>query len=533
MTNHDNRILKAVSYSRYSTDMQRNESIEAQQRAVAKYATQHGYLMIGSYIDIAKSAKNDNRPDFQRMISDSESGLFDIIIVHKLDRFARNRFNSVIYRQKLKENGVRLLSVVENYDADTPEGALIESMYDGMNEFYIRNLGREVKKGQMENAYQAMFNGGTPPLGYDVDEGLKYVINDHEAEIVKTIFDMTSDGIGYGRIIDHLNSFDYRTKSGGKFVKNSLHEILKNEKYIGIYEFNKRPTRDVYGKRNNRGIKTNEEIVRLEGAIPSIVDKETFYRIRKKMEKRKQNRGSNTAKEVYLLSGKMICGKCGMTYVGIRKFNSQKRKYVYYGCNCKQRKGDCDAKPIAQNQIESYVINELAKYIFDKTIIKKLVKAYGEYLTKINSGAYTQIDALHKRLKDIDKQINNIVNVISKTGSDALVQKLNELETQKQEITFKMANESKHQSELNITESELKKSFDIAKELFLKKSLSTTKKLIDMYVDKIIIDDESIELKLMIKPDFPLPSIGNDTIKIKENKKLTHNRVSFNGAHST
>ena len=136
--------LRAVAYARFSSDMQRSESIDAQIRAIKKYAKDNKMMVIGNYIDLAKSGKNADRPQFQRMIRDSKSGNYDIIIVHKLDRFARNRYDSVRYRHELKGNKVKLLSVLENYDSDTPEGVLMESLYEGMNEYYIKNLSREI-----------------------------------------------------------------------------------------------------------------------------------------------------------------------------------------------------------------------------------------------------------------------------------------------------------------------------------------------------------------------------------------------------
>ena len=487
--------LRAACYARFSSDMQRSESIDAQLRAINKYTDENNMILVNKYIDMAKSGKNDDRPEFLQMIQDARENLFDIIVVHKLDRFARNRYDSVRYRHELKRHNVKLLSVLENYDSDTPEGVLIESLYEGMNEYYIKNLSREIMKGLKENAYQAKFTGGVPPLGYDIDENLHYVINPAEAEIVRHIFDMAVQNIGYGQIIDDLNSKGYRTKTGKFFSKNSLSSLLRNPKYCGIYEYNKAPKRDVDGKRNSHARKSEDEVIRIENAIPSIISKEDFLTIESKMKLRKQNGGKMRAKEVYLLSGKIICGKCGMAYVGHRKFNSQKKKYVFYSCNNNQRTHNCDSSHIRKEFIEANVLSKLSDYIFDESIIVQIHEAYQEYLLEQNSDAISHKNDISKRLKEIDAEIANVIKVITKTGSEALSEKLSELETEKKQLDFSITKITKEHKIQDVSIDDLRKSFKKAKQLFLKGELKTTKKLIELYVDNVIIYDDYIELR--------------------------------------
>ena len=164
------------------------------------------------------------------MITDSAKGLFDIVLVHKLDRFSRDRYDSAIYKKRLKKNNVRLCSVLERID-DSPESIMMESVLEGMAEYYSKNLGREIMKGMQETALQCKHTGGCTPLGYDLDSEKKLVINEYEAEAVKIIFEMFADGYGYSAIISYLNEHGYTTKKGRIFGKNSLYEILQNEKY--------------------------------------------------------------------------------------------------------------------------------------------------------------------------------------------------------------------------------------------------------------------------------------------------------------
>lgn len=178
-------MIKAAAYARYSSDNQREESIEAQLRAIREYCQKNDIQLVKIYTDEARSATTDDRPGFLQMIQDSSMGLFSAVIVHKLDRFSRDRYDSAFYKRQLKKNGVRLISVLEPLD-DSPESIILESVLEGMAEYYSANLARETLKGLKENAFECKHNGGLPPLGYDVDPiSKKYVINEHEAKAVK------------------------------------------------------------------------------------------------------------------------------------------------------------------------------------------------------------------------------------------------------------------------------------------------------------------------------------------------------------
>lgn len=250
---------KAVAYVRYSSDNQRAESIEAQLRGIEQFAKQKHILIIKVYSDEAKSATTDKRPNFQQMIEDSKTGQFSMVIVHKLDRFSRNRQTSSQYKAILKSNGVRLVSVLENLD-DTPESIILESMLEGMAEYYSANLAREVMKGMTQTALQCRHTGGTPPLGYDVTSDKTYVINEEEAQAVKLIFEMYLASHSYTEIINRLNDLGFKTKAGNSFSKNGLNTILSNEKYSGVYIFNKDAA-----KKQQKLISTSE-MIRVEDA---------------------------------------------------------------------------------------------------------------------------------------------------------------------------------------------------------------------------------------------------------------------------
>lgn len=199
-------LIDAAAYARFSSNHQRDESIDAQLRAIRDYAKNKGIRIVAEYVDKAFSARSDQRPDFQRMIKDAKEQRFQAVIVHKLDRFSRDRYDSAFYKHELKKCGVKLYSVVENIN-DEPESVIMESVLEGMAEYYSKNLGRETMKGLKENAYNGKHTGGLAPLGYRVDPVTKRVeIDPNEAGAVRMIFEMAASGAHYPEIVDKLNA---------------------------------------------------------------------------------------------------------------------------------------------------------------------------------------------------------------------------------------------------------------------------------------------------------------------------------------
>ena len=185
--------MKAVIYARYSSDNQREESIEGQLRENKTFAEKNGIEIIGTYIDRALSAKTDNRPEFQKMIKDSSKGLFDIVIVWKLDRFARNRYDSAYYKALLKKNNVKVVSATENI-SDGADGILLEAILEGFAEYYSAELAEKIKRGMTENALKLRSNGVRAPIGYYIDDEKHFQIDENNALIIKDIFSLYNDG---------------------------------------------------------------------------------------------------------------------------------------------------------------------------------------------------------------------------------------------------------------------------------------------------------------------------------------------------
>ena len=228
--------MKAVIYARYSSDNQTEASIEGQLRECVEFAERTGIDVIGNYIDRAVSAKSDHRPEFQRMIKDSYKHAFDCIIVWKLDRFSRNRYDSAHYKTLLRKNGVKVISAMESI-SEGSEGILLESVLEGMAEYYSAELAEKVVRGMKENALKGISNGGQVTFGYKINEERRYERDEVNAPIVEEIFTMYTDGKTIKQIVDYLDAKQIRTSRGGKINFNAVQRMLSNRRYIGEYKF--------------------------------------------------------------------------------------------------------------------------------------------------------------------------------------------------------------------------------------------------------------------------------------------------------
>ena len=193
--------LTAVIYARYSSDNQREESIEGQLRECTAFAEKNSITILRHYIDRAYSAKTDKRPEFQNMIRDSSKKLFDIILVWKLDRFARNRYDSARYKAQLKKNGVKVVSATEAI-SDGSEGIILEAVLEGFAEYYSADLGEKVTRGMTENALKCKYNGGTLPVGYVIDKDGHYQIDPLTAPFVLEAYNRYDTGATMKEIRD-------------------------------------------------------------------------------------------------------------------------------------------------------------------------------------------------------------------------------------------------------------------------------------------------------------------------------------------
>lgn len=404
--------MNVVLYMRYSSDRQSEQSIEGQERVCMEFCKNQGYTVIGKYIDRATSAfhDSDKRAEFQRMIADSERHHWQGIVVYKLDRFARNRYDSATYKARLKKNGVRVISATENI-SDNPEGVLLESVLEGMAEFYSKELSQKIKRGMNETALKCNSCGGSIPLGYKIEDK-KYVIDPVTSEYVKTAFEMYADGYTCAQIYHTFNEKGWRTSKGSKFNKGSFKRIFHNEKYIGIYKY---------------------KDIRIEDGIPAIIDKDLWDAVHKRLGETANAPAHNKALTDYMLAGKLFCGNCKSPMIADGGTSRTGKQYHYYNCRGHKLEHICETKPLRKEYIETIVARETMR-LFSDTFIDKLADEVVEANEK-EITHNTRIPALEIRLNEIDVSINNLLKLVeSGAFSSSLSARLTELEKEKRAV---------------------------------------------------------------------------------------------------
>ena len=400
--------MNVVVYARYSSHNQNEQSIEGQLEYCKNYAKQHNYNIIHEYIDRAQSGTNDDRPEFLKMIEDSNKKNFEGVLVYQLDRFARNRYDSAIYKRTLKKNNVRVFSARENINDDA-SGVLMESVLEGMAEYFSVELGQKVKRGMKINADNCYYNGGTVPLGLkliEVDSNItdatgrivkkkKYAIDEDTAPIVQKIFEMYNSGYLMADIIRYMNDKNVKTATGGEFNKNSIRNILLNKKYIGIYSYN--------------GIDTI-------GGIPRIIDDETFNKTQDIMFKNKKAPARARAKTEYLLTTKLFCGHCKEMMTGYSGTSKNGKLYNYYMCN-NARKKLCNKKAVQKDYIEDLIVEQAREILTDDNI-NKIADEVVKLANKEREN--TVLKRLNKMLKENEKQKANLFDSLKICDIDSV-----------------------------------------------------------------------------------------------------------------
>jgi Site-specific recombinases, DNA invertase Pin homologs len=428
-------MIPAVAYARYSSDMQREESIEAQLKYIYEYAEKKGIVIIKEYIDRGISGKRaEDRTAFLQMIKDAKQGNFQLVLVHKSNRFARNREESAIYKHKLRKNGVKVVAVAQDF-GEGPHTVIMEALMEGLDEFYSLELANETMKGLLVNAEQCKYNGGHILFGYKVNENKLYEIEPAEAEIVRDIFHKIADGWSYVEVLRYLDETGKRNRKGNKFGKNSIHDMLRNERYTGTYIFNKSPRRDnLTGKRTSRIKKPDEEIIRIENGMPQIIDRETWDKVQRIMDNRKFQ--TRPVKRKFLLTGFIECGLCGSAYVGSTTTNKYVKK-GYYICTRKKTKADCKNQNISQEKIESRVIEEIKSMLSDIDI-SELTKLMNKTYAELTEDIISERELIQKEIISLDKKINNLLDAIEEGNkSEIIKQRLNKHVSRKNEIRNK------------------------------------------------------------------------------------------------
>ena len=412
---------EAVIYARYSSHAQRDVSIEQQIRACKTFAERQGIRVIHVYEDRALTGTSDKRPGFQQMIHDARKATWSYVIVYTLDRFARDRYASAVYKRQLKDCGVKVLSAMENI-SDDPTGILMESLLEGLAEYYSKELSRKVQRGHEDNARKCLVNGALP-LGYVKGPDSRYQISEPEAEIVREIFRRVKDREPFADIISDLNNRGFTTKTGKPWNRSSFNQILSNERYTGVYIY-----RDI----------------RTPGGIPRIVPQELFDTVQcilhLKPNARRDPSGSTPQKRrrengMYLLTGKLFCGHCKSPMIGVSGTSKTSTPHFYYTCKGRREDHDsCQKKNVRRDHIEQFVATALRDTMLTGEAVQVLSAAAIEYQNQYVTN--NELDALKNQFADVNRSLNNLMNAIEAGIFSATTQsRLAELETQKRDLS--------------------------------------------------------------------------------------------------
>ena len=451
----------AVIYARYSCDAQTEQSIEGQLRVCEEYAAKNDILILDTYIDRAMTGTNDMRPDFQRMIRDSAKKQWSYVIVYKLDRFSRNKYEATTHKHTLKNNGVKVVSAMENIP-DSPEGIILESLLEGMNQYYSAELAQKVRRGMRETRLKGNYQGGALPYGY-VACDKKVIIDEEKAEIVRFIFEQFANGVIVREIIETLTANGILHK-GKPFPMNTIYGILKNEKYSGTYML-------------------GEEVV--DKIYPPIISQETFSTVRAKVKANKY--GKRSVDVVYLLRHKMKCGYCGESIIAECGTSKMGDRRYYYKCHGRKNlRNGCQQKAFRKEILEKFILDAILEELKKPHNIEHITKgvlALQESQIKTSS----TLGILEKERKQNESAIENIMSAVERGFFNATANKrMRELEERQSELDRLIIIE-RSKMQVKVSAEEIRTFYEAA-------LLQESQMLINYLVREIIVYDNEIQI---------------------------------------
>jgi len=462
----ENGKTPVAVYCRYSSHKQQELSIEGQERDIEAYCERNGYEIVARYYDRAKSATTtEGREAFNQMLRESANREWKYLIVYKLDRFARDKYDSVTNMHILRQQGQDVLSATENL-GDGETRMWMEGILEISNALYSKVLSKNTRRGMREAALKCQVTTGKAPLGFKIVDK-KYCIDENTVEYARYVFENYANGMSLTHIANYLNKHHMTTSAGTPLTVNALGRMIANTKYKGVY------TATIDG----------EKIV-IEGGVPAIVSEELWNRCNRRKDENRRTNGKHTPENrpkqhIYPLTGKVFCGECGDSVHGM----SGKRKHFYYNCRNKRKKLGCTLKNVICSDLEGIVfkqiqafcsenINTLTDYIHNLYIAKYGVK--GDTATK-------------QRIAATEGKINNLVNAIAETGNMSLIKKLKELEEEKQNLLEQLKDIEKLKAKIP-TVPQIKRFIqDIIKAEETAVDAAQKQQLIDLFIYKVLI----------------------------------------------
>ena len=476
-----------VIYMRYSSDGQKENSIDYQRKNNISYCVMKNYRVVREYIDRACTGTNTRRDGFQRLLEDAQnSPEWRKILVYKYNRLFRNDAEATHYRDLFRDLGIEIVSVTQPF-GNGPEGDLMGTITFAFDAYFSKLVAMHTKDGMLTKSEKGVALGACP-LGYEIDsETGKFAIIEEEAKTVQKIFTMYELGYSKQKMADVLNNEGRKTKNGKNFRKTSFESILRQEKYVGKVCWNRASSKNSKGHRNSHKFKPESDWVVVEDACPRIISDEQFAIVQEMLSKGAGGKASATRRS-YMLTGLGIlkCAECGSAMVGMARKNRDGSEYTVYFCP-KHKNKECSVKEVRTRNVDRIVSRVLAKDLVNRGDLGYICKALNndseEYLNLIN------------RRRGLDNAKSNLLKVLEVSFSTSAAERISELDEERAEIDARI--EAIERSNADNTPDTLKKK---AKEFadFLENS-----------------DDPDV--KMFIKENVKEVLVGNDDVSFSFN----------------
>lgn len=435
-------------YIRVSTEKQvMGYSIEGQITQIEQYCQFNGYELVDIYADRGISGKSMNRPELQRMLNDAKNGKLDCVMVYKTNRLARNTSDLLTIVEELHRQNVEFFSLSERMEVKNSTGKLMLQILASFSEFERNTILENIYTGQRQRALEGYYQGNLP-LGYNniPDNKKELMINQHEANIVKYIFESYAKGHGYRKIANALNHKGYVTKKGNPFSISAVTYILSNPFYIGKIQFAK--YKDWNDKRR-KGL--NDKPVIAEGKHTPIISQSLWDKVqarKKQVSKKPQVHGKGTN----ILTGIISCPQCSAPMAASNTTNTlkdgTKKRIRYYSCSNFRNKGSkvCSANSVRADVIEKYVMDQILEIVKSDKVLKQVVE-------RVNQENQVDVAALNhdiaykqQQFDEISTKLKNLIQTIEDNPdlTSALKPTIHQYETQLNDITNQI-NQLKHQ----------------------------------------------------------------------------------------
>lgn len=481
-------------YGRYSDSNQDDGySIEYQLSECQDYLNKHGLTLTKTYIDQAVTGtKVAGRDAFHELIHDVKNDLIDIIVVYKFSRIFRNAYESHKYRKLLKKHGVKLISVTQQVDDETSSGQLMIGVMANIDEYQSAVISDHVKSAMREMVSEGFFAGGTVPYGYKLEvvqhgkkTRKKYVPDEFEKEVVKKLFELYADNYSLKYLQDYTKSIGAATRQGKSFGITSIARMLRNDFYIGILRYN---------------AQGHEPIV-VYDVIPPIIDKVLWDRVQQR-HKSQRHIKPRKRKDLYSLTGKIVCGKCGAHFFGIRSGSVQRGKkydYKYYCCSTSKTYSECDCKRVRKDFLEKAVLDEIKKHILNKSSIYQIANEIIVKLGENPDGQKSKLKEMKKELTTIKSQISELLDLKSLRLIDNayLVEHMSKYDIRVKELEAQIY-AIEQQTKMTITHAMIVDYLNKMLNISDTTDDEVLQTIFNNFVEKIVIDNEEIKIHLFV-----------------------------------